>query len=56
MLLQDNSTNDREKRYNLELQQNVLLNVLHPPVETATQSGPSAYHAKTESSLRTFPN
>jgi hypothetical protein len=38
MLWQEDSTKDQEKRYNLEHQQNVLLNVLHRPLDIATQS------------------
>jgi hypothetical protein len=38
MLLLEDSTNGREKRYNLEHWQRNLMNVLRRPVEVATQS------------------
>jgi len=41
MLWQEDSTKDQEKRYNLEHQQNVLLNVLHRPVDITANSGRS---------------
>ena len=41
MLWQDNLTRDPEKRYNSTRRQKSLMNVLHPPVEIATQSGHS---------------
>ena len=31
--------NGQERRYNIEHQQNVLLNVLHRPIDVTTQSG-----------------
>ena len=37
-VIQEDSTDDPEKRYNLEHQQNVLLNVLYRPLEIAAES------------------
>jgi len=43
MLLQENSTNDREKRYNFTRRPRSLMNVLRRPVETAVNTSRSFY-------------